>query len=74
VKEETDSINKPEERHVTRVERARLETLQAFGGGGLEDIVSRSKQHSIDKSTEISQDKENLSNDAECLVSGSNSY
>ena len=31
-------------RRLTRVERARLEALQAFGGGGLQDVMASSKR------------------------------
>ena len=47
----TDSANFQSEktstcsgRHLTRVERARLEALQAFGGSGLQDVMTSSKR------------------------------
>ncbi len=59
-------------RQLTRVERARLEALQAFGGGGLQDVMATAKRRiactleaKVNNQEESGKDKENLGKSSE---------
>ena len=62
-----DAVVSNEGRRLTRLEKARIETLQSFGGSGLDDILSSSKQKAMDEENEAElsvakEEKENKEN------------
>lgn len=75
--EEIDSkkVTRLTKNRLTKVERARLEALQSFGGDGLQDVMTSAKRRiartleekvkEADNSEEICTDKENESEDAQ---------